>query len=49
MQELYEAPDFEEILLHPVDPIALSESEEDDDFMGGVPFSLRDRYKTFED
>ena len=49
MPQLYEAPECEEILLLPLDPIALSEGEEDDDFMGGVPFSLRDHFSTFDD
>ncbi len=45
MLEIYEAPDCEEILLHPIDPIALSEDNEDDDFQGGVPFGLRDIFE----
>ena len=50
MLEIYVAPDCEEILLWPIDPIALSEGDDgDDDFWGGVPFSLRDNFDTFED
>lgn len=44
MNPIYEAPDFEEILLLSTDPIALSEGTEEDDFQGGVPFGLRDTF-----
>ena len=49
MPQIYEAPQYEELLLLPMDPIALSEGEEEDDFMGGVPFSLRDTFEVSDD
>ena len=44
MEKLYEAPDCDVILLRSIDPIALSEGSEEDDFQGGVPFGLRDNF-----
>lgn len=45
MPKFYEAPDCTVILPQNIDPIALSEGEDgDDDFQGGVPFSLRDEF-----
>lgn len=49
MKMLYEAPDCWEILLQAADPLALSVGNEDDDFQGGVPFSLRDSISVFDD
>ena len=45
MQEAYEAPDFEEILLAADRYIALDESTDDDGFQGGVPFSRPDSWR----
>ena len=49
MREKYEKPTAEELLFLPGDPIALSENGDEDDFQGGVPFSLRDNFQTFEE